>query len=145
MLLFRQNSHFPFRWAMLKDLKNLLSVLVPMPTYRGRSDMAGFKAGIICISSQEVGMVTPDCSTLWHSSWSPTSLEVITPPRDAASFFYYCGFGAAAILQLFFLSISILKTKLGFSPKEFPLLVAVSRCLFLQQINQQINPQNPAN
>lgn len=144
MLLLRQNSRFPFPWAMLKDLKKLLSVLVPMPTYRGRSDMAGFKAGIICISSQEVGMVTSDCSTL------PLKSQVSGghySTQRCCCIFYYCGYGAAAILQLVFLSISILKTKLGFSPKEFPLLVAVSRCLLqkVQQINQQINPQNPAN
>lgn len=78
---------FPFPWAILKDVKKLLSILVPMPTYGGRSGIAEFKAGIICISSQEVGMVTSGCSTLWHSSWNSRSLEVITPPRDAAAFF----------------------------------------------------------
>lgn len=41
------------------------------------------------------------------------------------------------ILQLFFLCISILKTKLGVSPKGFPLLVAVNSCILhkVQQIN----------
>lgn len=128
---------FPFPWAMLKDVKKLLSVLVPMPTYGGGSNRAAFKAGIICISSQEVGMVTSGCSTLWHSSWNPRPLEVITPPRDAAAFFITVVMVLQPVCTWLFLNISILKIKLGVSPKEFPLLVAVNRCI-LQKVQQII-------
>lgn len=63
MLLFRL-SPLPISMGNIKDVKKLLSILVPMPTYGGRSGIAEFKAGIICISSQEVGTVTSGCSTL---------------------------------------------------------------------------------